>query len=267
MERNFIKEILPSLNLYQYNQIPVLELDHPVGKAKIALQGAQLLSWKPIHSMEDVIWLSEVEPFETGNAIRGGIPICYPWFGAAATPMHGYARIQLWELTNYDIQAEKVQLEFTLFSENKQIIAKVTMQFDHELTLHFVGNEKNAQFAFHTYFNIGDISTIDVQNLPETCFNKLTDAQEKVPSPRQINENVDCIYPVENPLSIIEDPLYQRQIHIEHQNASEIVLWNPWDKTMSSMSEKGYKTMVCVETARISQKLNDEAVSVKISVK
>lgn len=267
MKHNFIKEIQPSLNLYQYNQIPVLELDHPVGKAKIALQGAQLLSWTPKNAEQDVIWLSEVEPFEAGNAIRGGIPICYPWFGAVGTPMHGYARIQLWELTDYDIQAEKVRLEFTLFSEDKQIIAKVTMQFDHELTLHFAGNEQNAQFAFHTYFNIGDISTIHVHNLPETCFNKLTDAQENVPSPRKINENVDCIYSLEQNLSYINDPSYQRQINIEHSNASDIVLWNPWHKSMPGMSSTAYQKMVCVETARIHQKLNDETVSVKISVK
>lgn len=267
MERTFIKQIHPCLNLYQYNQIPVLELNHPVGKAKIALQGAQLLSWTPSHTAEDVFWLSEIEPFEAGNAIRGGIPICYPWFGAAATPMHGYARIQLWELTDYEIQEEKVRLELTLFSKDKRTVAKTTMEFSHELLVTFQGKEENAQVALHSYFNIAEIEQIRVHNLPTRCFNSLIKQEEDVPSPRSIRENVDCIYPLENPLSIIEDPVYQREIHIEHQNAGEIVLWNPWHKPMPSMSEIGYKTMVCVETARISQKLNDEAVSVKISVK
>lgn len=267
MERKFIKQIAPSLNLYQYHQIPVLELEHAVGKAKIALQGAQIFSWQPSHSQQDVLWISEVEPFETGTAIRGGIPICYPWFGMAATPPHGYARIQLWELTDYDIQQDKVRLEFQLFSDEKNTIAKIAMTFNHELSLSFQGNEPQAQLALHTYFNISDIEQISVHNLPQRCFNSLIKQEENVPSPRTIGENVDCIYPMENPLSIIEDKGYQRQIYIDHLNASEIVLWNPWHKAMSGMSDIGYKTMVCVETARISQKLNNEVVGVKISVK
>lgn len=267
MERTFIKQIHPCLNLYQYNQIPVLELNHEVGNAKIALQGAHLFSWQPKDCKQDVLWLSEIEPFESGTAIRGGIPICYPWFGATGTPFHGYARLQLWELTHYDLQADKVRLEFQLFSAEKNTIAKITMAFTDELLVTFQGNEKNAELALHSYFNVSDIQQISVHNLPTRCFNSLIKQEENVPSTRTIEENVDCIYPAENPLSVIEDPLYQRQIHIEHQNASEIVLWNPWHKPTGAMSEKGYKTMVCVETARISQKLNDEAVSVKISVK
>lgn len=267
MSRQFIKQLAPSLHLYQYNKIPVLELDHAVGKAKIALQGAHLFSWQPAHCAQDVLWLSEIEPFQQGNAIRGGVPICYPWFGAGGTPFHGYARINLWELTDFDIRTEKVRLEFQLFSQEKNSLANITMEFSNELILSFQGSEKNAQVALHSYFNIGDITQTKVHNLPEQCFNSLTKQSEIVSSTRTINENVDCIYQLDNPLSVIEDPVYQRQIEIEHLNASEIVLWNPWHKPTSSMSETGYKTMVCVETARIHQTLNDDVVAVKIRVK
>lgn len=267
MARKFIKQLAPSLSLCQYNDIPVVELEHSVGTAKIALQGAHLFSWQPSHTQQDVLWLSEIEPFQQGNAIRGGIPICYPWFGATDTPFHGYARISLWELTEFDIQTEKVRLEFQLFSAEKNTIAKITMEFSDDLSLSFQGFEHNTQLALHSYFNLGDIEQTLVHNLPETCFNSLIKQEEKVPSPRAIQENVDCIYRLENPLSIIEDREYQRHIEIEHINASEIVLWNPWHKPTGSMSEIGYKTMVCVETARIHQPLNDEIVSVKIRVK
>ena len=75
METKLIKQLAPELALFQYNEIPVLELNHPIGTAKISLQGAQLLSWKPLHTAQDVIWLSDIEPFNKGEAIRGGIPI------------------------------------------------------------------------------------------------------------------------------------------------------------------------------------------------
>ncbi|VTR55526.1 aldose 1-epimerase [Actinobacillus pleuropneumoniae] len=64
----------------------------------MALQGAQLLSWQPATAKQDVLWLSEIEPFQKGNAIRGGVPICYPWFGSVKSPSHGTARIREWSL-------------------------------------------------------------------------------------------------------------------------------------------------------------------------
>ena len=93
MKITFLKTLTSELNLVQYNDIPVLHLKHAVGTAKISLQGAQLISWKPQNAKQDVLWLSEVEPFENGNAIRGGVPICYPWFGGVKQPAHGPARM------------------------------------------------------------------------------------------------------------------------------------------------------------------------------
>lgn len=78
-----IKQLTSVLSLQQYNEIPVIALDHQVGKALISLQGAHLFSWQPKGTQKDVLWLSEIEPFKLGNAIRGGVPICYPWFGGA----------------------------------------------------------------------------------------------------------------------------------------------------------------------------------------
>ena len=109
------QQITPELSLYAYNDIPVLHLHHRVGTAKIALQGAHLFSWQPAHSKQDVLWLSDIEPFNAGTAIRGGIPICYPWFNNAGTPAHGFARTSLWQLSDYEIGSDKVRLVFSLF--------------------------------------------------------------------------------------------------------------------------------------------------------
>lgn len=260
IQPQFIKHITPELSLYQYHQIPVIVLQHSVGTAQIALQGAHLFSWKPAGIEQDVIWLSEIELFQQGHAIRGGIPICYPWFGPVKSPSHGTARIRLWQLTDYQIEAQQVQLEFGLFSEDHLIEAKINMIFSQQCELIFTHyGQEIAQVALHSYFNIGDIQQIEVQGLPTTAVSNITKAQESVPSPRKISENVDSTYHIDNARTAILDNKLQRIITIEHHNASDVVLWNPWHKATSGMSESGYKTMVCVETGRISRELKQGA--------
>ncbi len=258
IQPQFIRQIAPTLSLQQYNEIPVILLDHHVGKAIISLQGAHLFSWQPQQAKQDVLWLSEVEPFQLGTAIRGGVPICYPWFSGKASPSHGYARISMWQLSDYQLTEDKAKLEFSLFSDDDVIEAKITMIFSDtcELCFKHYGTE-HAEVALHSYFNIADINTVSVAGLPTECFNSLIQQFEQVPSPRQIAENIDCIYHVPNhTIHQVIDPTYQRNIEISHQNASNAVFWNPWHKATSGMSEQGYKTMVCVETARLDQPLS-----------
>lgn len=260
--------LLPQeLRLTQRNEIPVLELNHAVGQAQISLQGAQLLSWKPRNQLE-MLWLSEIEPFQLGNAIRGGIPICYPWFGSARKPAHGTARIRLWKLSSYDIQANKVSLTFTLLAENNQPEAQIQMTFNDSLQLTFTNlADESAEAALHTYFRVGDIHQAEIQGLPTECFNKLTEQTETVASPRKITQAVDSIYNFANNPTVLVDNNLQRKVTITHHQASNIVVWNPWKETPSAMRLQDYQQMICIETARIlDSKLNKgESVSVTIA--
>ncbi len=189
METKFIKRIAPGLNLYQYNEIPVIKLEHKVGQAEIALQGAHLFYWKPQHTTKSVLRISKIEPFKLGLAIRGGIPLCYSWFGNAdGLPSHGYARVSLWQLSDYHISEQKVRLEFSLFSKENLIIAKNSMTFTNECEIKFTNYaEDNAQIALHSYFNIANIEQVELHGLPTNVFNSLNKQQETVPSPRIIN--------------------------------------------------------------------------------
>ncbi|TRB94668.1 D-hexose-6-phosphate mutarotase [Mannheimia haemolytica] len=252
-----------ALKLIKYNELDVLEVNHNKFKAKIALQGAQLLSWQPYNAEQDVLWLSEIEPFRIGSAIRGGIPICYPWFGSIKEPAHGTARIQEWRLVEHTCSDENVGLVFAL--ENK---AKMEMMLGETCELYFTHlDPEPAQLALHSYFNIGDIEKVEVQGLPTRCFDKLTDQEVEVPSPRKISENVDCIYPAQA-VNFIQDFANQRTIKVEHINATETVLWNPWHNTVSAMTETAYQNMVCVETARINTLLQqNETLGVRILVR
>ncbi|OOF65115.1 hypothetical protein [Rodentibacter sp. Ppn85] len=102
-------------------------------------------------------------------------------------------------------------------------------------------------------------------DLPTICFNSLTQQTEEVPSRRTIKENVDCIYTGNFHQNRISDRQFNRCIILEHHNASELVLWNPWHKATSAMQEADYQKMICLETARISKPLNfGETVGVDI---
>ena len=122
--------------------------------------------------------------------------------------------------------------------------------------------------ALHSYFKVKNIEQMELFGLPDRVFNSLIQQQQAVSSPRKIAELVDEIYRANQQPTLIHDLGSPRRIEVEHCNASEVVVWNPWHKAMSGMSETGYRTMVCVETARIHQLLRSgEQVSVKISVK
>ncbi|MGC6359929.1 D-hexose-6-phosphate mutarotase [Bisgaard Taxon 45] len=269
LQPTILQHICPALRLVKYNEIPAIMLQHEVGTAVIALQGAHLLSWQPKGSEHDVLWLSDIEPFQLGSAIRGGIPLCYPWFGAVKSPSHGTARIRLWHLIDYAISADNVQLVFGLFTEDHLIEAKVSMHFSEDCQLIFTHyGQEEAQVALHSYFQIGDIQQIEIQDLPISCVDNVTKQIEQVPSPRKIQQHVDCTYQVTEAKTTILDPVLKRAIYLEHQHASEVVVWNPWHKATSGMSEFGYQTMVCVETARITHTLKQgEQIAVKIKLK
>ncbi|NBI13453.1 D-hexose-6-phosphate mutarotase [[Haemophilus] felis] len=265
----FIKQLSNELRLVNYNQIPVLELDHPVGQAKIALQGAQLLSWQPAGASQDVFWLSEIESFETGVAIRGGVPICYPWFGGKQQPAHGTARLRLWHLSDFQITDQQVKIILSLFDQHQLVEAKLTILFDQHCQIsltHYA--QEPAQAALHSYFNIANIDKTEVRGLSTQCYNAVAQQQETAPTPRLISGLVDCIYPAEQAQNSIVDETWQREIHLEHHSASDIVLWNPWHNKMSAMSENAYQNMLCLETARINKLLKQgESVAVKIGVR
>lgn len=268
MKTTLIKNITPEIRLEEYQGIYFIRVQHRLGSALISLQGAQLLQWRPTASIHDVLWVSEIENYQKGDAIRGGVPICYPWFGGVKSPSHGTARIRNWQLSAFFVDLNQVELEFSLFDEYQIIEAQLKMTFKEDCTLLFthLGAEE-AQLAFHTYFQVGEIEAIEVAGLPTQFYSALTKEELTVPSPRTIHYTVDGHYSVQSP-NWIEDKALQRTIEVEHLNASEIVLWNPWEKPTSKMSADAFRKMVCLETARIKQKIQTgEQVGVIFRVK
>lgn len=256
------QRITPCLTLHKKDDISIIVINHPKAKGAISLQGAQVLSWQP-EGQKPIIWLSSETNFKKGVAIRGGIPICWPWFGKAGDPMHGFARNQNWQLIAHDENEECVWLTFSL-EDNEQtqklwphsfnIIARIKMGETCEIEIEPQG-DYSFTIALHSYFNIGSVDKISVSGLGPDYLDKVA-GREHTTTDKKLKfcGLVDRIYTKPEPFSLISDPANDRCIEIHHKNASDVVAWNPGAeaaKTMADMSDEGYKTMVCIETAYI----------------
>lgn len=261
-----IKTIDSAISLHKINEIEVLIIEHKAGKAAIALQGAQLLSWQPHFCQKDVLWLSEIEPFKQGQAIRGGIPICYPWFGRNGDPIHGYARISLWQLDQWQVSESEVKLSLVLKNQHQQVEAEIAMTFSDDCQIDFTHyGEQPAQLALHSYFNISQIEGINVTGLPATAYDHLQQKNITIPPTLTINSPIDAVFTGNDANIQINDE--DRSIQIINHNTSDTVVWNPWHQPTSAMSDQAYKNMLCVESARINSQLQkNESVRVMLKV-
>ncbi|WP_017346313.1 D-hexose-6-phosphate mutarotase [Pantoea sp. A4] len=261
-----VKQISPYLSLRQKDELPLLIINHPLVRAAIATQGAHLLAWQPAGE-KPVLWLSEKTPFQSGKALRGGVPICWPWFGPAGNPAHGFARTQTWTLSAHNADEKGVMLTFVLESNAQTqklwpheftLIARFRLGQHCEIELEAHG-EFSATAALHSYFNVADIKQVEVSGLGPHFIDKVNaDAEGQSEGKQRYPGRIDRIFTQPADCSVIHDGAGARAIEIYHHYQSDVVTWNPGPElscSMADMSNDGYKTMVCVETARIHEPL------------
>lgn len=263
------EQITPYISQRQIDELPVVVVNHPKVRAAVTLQGAHLLTWQP-SGEKPVLWLSSETAFKNGVAIRGGIPICWPWFGPAGQPAHGFARNLPWTLTAHDEDVSGVILTFTLeqSAESKKhwphdfcLIARFKLGEVCEMELESHG-EYEYTAALHTYFNIGDITQIDVSGLGSPYIDKVNPGTGEQQGNLTFATRTDRIYTKPEPFSVITDKALQRVIEVHHHNNTDVVAWNPWSElsvSMADMPNDGYKTMVCVETAHVTSPMKASA--------
>ncbi|WP_127959369.1 D-hexose-6-phosphate mutarotase [Serratia microhaemolytica] len=261
-----LQQLTPVISLSQQDELPILVISHAKFRAAIALQGAHLLSWQP-SGQQDVIWLSEKSVFKHGVAIRGGIPICWPWFGPAQQPQHGFARTSTWQLISHDEDSDQVSLTLML-QDNAQtreywphsftLLADFTFSEQCSIKLASQGNY-HAYAALHSYFRIGAIEQITLAGLGNQFIDQLAQGTLKAQHGElTIKGRIDRIYTQANTATVINDPSLRRNIEIHHQQMSDVVVWNPGAELaehMADMTNDGFNQMVCVETARINTPL------------
>lgn len=261
-----VTQITPYLSQRQVGDLPAIVISHPKVRAAITLQGAHLIAWQP-SGEKPVIWLSDKTPFSPGKAIRGGVPICWPWFGPAGEPAHGFARNQTWTLSAHDENDEGVILTFVLESNAQTkklwphdftLFARFRLGQHCEIELEAHGDFE-ATAALHSYFTVADIAEVEVSGLGKTYIDKVennvqgtSDGKQRYPG------RVDRIFTQAEDCSVIHDKAGQRLIEVYHHHHSDVVTWNPGVElscSMADMANDGYRTLVCVETARINTPL------------
>lgn len=249
--------------------IPVIDIKNKYATAIISLQGAHVLSWIP-NDEDEVIWLSEDASFQPGKSIRGGIPICWPWFGAHESnpdfPAHGFARTTLWQIICTE-QLEDGRTRVTFNTEpqpdNEQMWPpETTVQYQvtigKKLEMELVTHNNGAEpivigQALHTYFNVGNIDKVMLHGLEDTDYlDKLEGFQRKHQrGPISIEGEVDRIYLDTVRECVIGDKSMKRNIVINKVGSHSTVVWNPWQETaakMGDLGKEGYKQMLCVES-------------------
>lgn len=248
----------------------VAEVNNAHATATIALQGAHLMTWTP-KGAQPVIWLSKDAKLAPGKSIRGGVPICWPWFGPHATettfPGHGFARTVPWEL----VETQKLGNGATRLVLRIQFSDATRAQWPHasQLEIHFVigptldidlvtrntGNKViTIGDALHTYFEVGDVRQVKLHGLDGCPYiDKVDGGNSKQQTGLvTIAGEVDRIYLQSTAECVIEDPLMKRNIRIAKKGSSSSVVWNPGvvkAEKMADLGKDGYLNMLCVESS------------------
>jgi glucose-6-phosphate 1-epimerase len=251
---------------------PVVRIATEKCLAAIHLHGAQITSWKPAGTPE-VIFLSSKARFEEGKAIRGGIPICFPWFRAKAddpkAPQHGFARTKLWALDSVENRgAEGIAVSMYTASDAAtrelwphDFRARLSATFGSKLQLEFTVTNSGAspfryEEALHTYHQVGDIRKARVRGLDGAAYFDNTDGnrEKKQSGEISITKATDIAYLGSQHALELMDPAFNRSIHIAKQNSRSTVIWNPWEDAAKKMSDLGpdeWEKFLCAEAANI----------------
>lgn len=255
----------------RFSALPhLIEVENSQARAVISLFGGQVLSFVPKHDLVERLWLSPTAVFDGKTPIRGGIPICWPWFGKAPeslnAPNHGYVRNQLWSLKDCDYHENNTRLVFEPAEASHQTFgyqAALRLTINVGRTLNIELDTKNLanatctyNAALHSYLKVNNIANVQLTGLSGNYIDQLDNNGIKTtPLTYRFNQEVDRIHLCPEQLVVIND---ERIVRVTSIGNDSVVVWNPWkakSKTLKDMPDNGYQTMVCIETA-ITQGLN-----------
>ncbi len=248
----------------------MIHIDNGQAKALISVYSGQVLSFQPAAEPTDLMFLSEKAYYAAGKAIKGGVPICWPWFGpdpeSLGRPSHGFVRNRLWNVVNTSTTtdgATQVILGLKDTEETRAIWPQafelaIAITVSHSLRVELITrNLGDKSFpltqALHTYFQVGDINRVQVLGLENTQYqDKVDSGIEKTQiGAVTIAGEVDRIYLNVTKELVIDDASLNRRIRIKSAGSKSAVVWNPWAKISASMADlddSDYQRLICVET-------------------
>lgn len=248
--------------------LPKLVIENEHGNAEIFLHGAHLTHWQP-RGHQPVLWTSDQSTFAPAKAIRGGVPICFPWFGPNTSdpdaPMHGLARTMDWKLLSAVESDEGTIVTLTSTHPHESegwprgCEARFAITIGAKLEMLFVvantdGEVFDYEIALHTYFLVGDARQIEISGTQgQKYFDKVAGSEHQQDSaPIQISGETDRVYFDSTSSCVLHDPVLNRDITVSKDGSQTTVIWNPWSDKAARMPDFGdeeWTQMVCIETA------------------
>lgn len=251
--------------------LPCIDIHNAAADARISLYGGQVLSFRPAGSQDERLFLSERAHYAEGKAIKGGIPICWPWFGAdpdhAGRPAHGFARTALWDLQEVSEPGTDLTRVTLALRDDERWHALWPHAFELQLVIDIGShlglamttiNRGHLPFqlsqAFHTYFAVGDIADVSVDGLQGLDYLDKPRAFERFQQVGAVTfaGEVDRIYQAVAGSVRIDDSGLKQRVDITGTGSRTAVVWNPWadiSAAMGDLTDDAYRRFVCVETA------------------
>lgn len=236
-----------------------VSIDNQHCTGEIHLHGATVTAWQP-KGEQPVLWLSGSSAFDGDSPIRGGVPICLPWFGPGRDgdrqPAHGWARLSEWEFVGADDVEAGTCATFVLQRDGLELRYQVTMGERLEIALDVtnIGQEAvEIEEALHTYLAVGDISRVSLSGLEGVDYVDKTAGGTVVTQDGDItfDGETDRVYLTSANVTV-SDPAGGRKLLVQSQGARNTVVWNPGPAKAAAMPDFGddeWTQMVCVEAA------------------
>lgn len=268
-----------SVSLGKFGELDTLEISHEHCRASLSLFGGHLLSYRPSEDGRERLWVSPDSLKDGSKPIRGGIPICWPWFGNDApkhvsdyatnntmpAPSHGFARTQKWILDNIEINQEYVQVSLSAaklgqYGFSLDFEVSLSIKFGKKCSIQLNTHNKSSkatQFgcALHSYFAVKSINCASIVGVNESYKDKTQNfAQFDCPKPYLISTETDRVHKksdmnAEQSISIVTE---EDETRIVNQGNNAVVIWNPWKEQaekLVDMEQSQYEKMLCVESA------------------
>jgi glucose-6-phosphate 1-epimerase len=262
---------IPGVLLFEpHGELTRAVITTPAASATVYLEGAHVATWQPT-GRQPVLFMSAASSFKKGKAIRGGIPVIFPWFGdrhdGHPGPAHGFARTAEWEFGFAALSGDELHMSLLLTpTETSRALGFDHFRVSYHLT---IGRELSLKLtvasdsltpivyeeALHTYFAVGDIRQTSVTGLHNVEYLDKRDGGAKktqTDDPLVLTRDTDRVYLNSESTCVIDDKANARKITVAKQNSSTTIVWNPWAEltaNMADMEPDGWQRMICIESA------------------
>ena len=244
----------------------------PGGTATVLLHGAHVTGYRPAGG-EPVLWMSRRSWFEPGKPVRGGVPVCFPWFSstgpAADSPHHGFARLREWEVESTGLDGDLAEITLVLLADDDtrrywlgqfELRLRVTVSETLSVSLEAEntgGEAFTITEALHSYLAVSDIRGVRITGLAGAEYVDTvgeTTRRRQGDEPIRFAGETDRAYVNTESACVLDDPGMGRRITVAQSGSASTVVWNPWSAKAARMPDYGddeWPGMVCIETANI----------------